>query len=139
MMDHYVGAVDDQLFIGVAVADGDTGPQTVAVYLCDSRDVSQWIRGEMTGQETTLDAGDTRVEVTLGEDLTSGTVALEEGEPQPFMAELATGNAGMHRATVTQGGDSYHLDWIVLSDGRRRVPLDGKGNDSYLPLPPSLQ
>lgn len=141
-IDHYVGAVDDQLFIGVAIAEGDaddTGPQTVAVYLCDSRDVSQWARGEITGQETTLDAGDTSVDVTLAEDRVSGTVALEEEAPQPFTAELVTGDAGMYRATVIQGGDPYHLDWIVLSDGRQRGPLDGKGNDIPPPPPPSLQ
>jgi flavin-dependent dehydrogenase len=141
-MDHYVGPVDDALFVGIAVADRDASdaePRTVAVYLCDSRDVSQWIFEEVAGQEANLEAGDTRVDVTFAEDRISGTVAMGDGEPQPFTADLATGEAGLYRASYSLGGDDYHLDWIVLADGRRRGPLDGKGNDIPPPPPPSLQ
>lgn len=139
-MDHYVGAVDDQLFIGVAVAEPDAseaGPRTVAVYLCDSRDVSQWIRGEIAGQEATLDADGTRVDVTLADDTVSGTIALGDGEPQPFSAEAATDNAGLYRVRYSLGGVDHNIDWIVLPDGRQRGPLDGKGNDIFIFATPS--
>ena len=131
-MDHYVAAVDDELFIGVAVAEQGTGEEavrTVAVYLCDSQMVSQWINGEITGQEGTLVAGESSANVTLGDNGVSGTVALNGGEPRPFTAEPANADAGVYRAELSQGGVGYRLDWIVLNDGRQRGPLDGKGND----------
>jgi hypothetical protein len=142
-MDHFVGAVDDELFIGVAVAAqdaGEEGPRTVAVYLCDSQDVSRWLFEEIAGGEATLETGDTTVEATIADDGVSGTVALGDGEPQSFTAvPAADDTAGLYRATYSLGGVDYHLDWIVLADGRARGPLDGKGNDVPPPPPPSLQ
>lgn len=141
-MDHFAGAVDEALFIGVAVAEpnaGEEGPRTVAVYLCDSMDVSQWLFAEVAGPGAVLETGDARVDVTLAEDRVSGTVALGDEEPRPFTAELSTGYAGLYRAMYSQGGVDFHLDWVVLADGRSRGPLDGKGNDIPPPPPPSLQ
>lgn len=131
-MDHFVGPVDDELFIGVAVAEqgtGEEGQRTVAVYLCDSQMVSQWITGEITGQDGTLVAGESSADVTLHDDSVSGTVALDGGEPRSFTAEPANADAGVYRAELSQGGVDYRLDWVVLNDGRQRGPLDGKGND----------
>lgn len=131
-MDHFVAAIDEELFIGVAVAGQDGNaeqPRTVAVYLCDSQMVSQWITGEIAGEEGTLVAGESSAEVTIAGDGVSGTVALDGGQPRPFTAEPATGDAGVYRAEVSQGGADYHIDWVVLNDGRQRGPLDGKGND----------
>ena len=131
-MEHFVGPVDDKLFIGVAVAEQGAGEEerrTVAVYLCDSQMVSQWISGEITGQEGTLVAGESSADVTLADDGVSGTVALDGGEPRPFTAEPADDGAGVYRAELSQGGVDYRLDWVVLNDGRQRGPLDGKGND----------
>lgn len=131
-MDHFVAAVDDELFIGVAVGqqgDGEEESRTVAVYLCDSQMVSQWITGEITGQQGTLVAGESSADVTIAGDSVSGTVALGGGEPRPFTAEPANDDAGVYRAELSQGGVDYRLDWVVLNDGRQRGPLDGKGND----------
>lgn len=131
-MDHFVAAVDDDLFIGVAVAEpgaSEEDPRTVAVYLCDGQTVSQWLIEEVTGQEATLVAGDASVDVTIADNGVSGTVALGGGEPQPFTAELATGDAGVYRAEWYLGGVDYRVDWVVLNDGRQRGPIDGKGND----------
>ncbi len=131
-MEHFVGQVDDELFIGVAVARqaaGEEERRTVAVYLCDSQMVSQWISGEIPGQEGTLVAGESSADVTLADDSVSGTVALDGGDPRPFTAEAADAGAGVYRAELSQGGVDYRLDWVVLNDGRQRGPLDGKGND----------
>ena len=130
--DHFVAAVDDELFIGVAVGEeggGEGEARTVAVYLCDSQMVSQWIRGEIRGQEGTLVAGESSAEVTIAGDSVSGTVSLDGGEPRSFTAAPADDDAGVYRAEVSQGGVDYRLDWVVLNDGRQRGPLDGKGND----------
>lgn len=130
--DHFVAAVGEELFIGVAVAGqggNDGEPRTVAVYLCDSQLVSQWITGEITGEEGTLVSGESSAEVTIAGDSVAGTVALDGGEPRPFTAERANSSAGLYRAEVSQGGVDYHFDWVVLNDGRQRGPLDGKGND----------
>ena len=136
--DHFVAAVDDDLFIGIAVAEEGTGEgegQPVAVYLCDSQMVSQWIRGEITGQEGTLVAGEASTDVTIADDSVSGMVALDGSEPRPFTAEPADDDAGVYRAELSQGGVDYRLDWVVLNDGRQRGPLDGKGNDVIILLP----
>ncbi len=131
-MDHFVAAIDDELFIGVTVGeqwDGEEEPRTVAVYLCDSQMVSQWITGKITGQEGTLIAGESSADMTIADNSVSGTVVLDGGEPRPFTAELANADAGVYRAELSQGGVDYRLDWVILNDGRQRGPLDGKGND----------
>lgn len=133
-MDYFVGAIDDELFIGVAVGQeggGEGEARPVAVYLCDSQMVSQWINGEITGQQGTLVAGESGADVTISGDSVSGTVVLDGGEPRPFTAEPANDDAGVYRAVVSQGGVDFRLDWVVLNDGRQRGPMDGKGNDPY--------
>lgn len=131
-MAHYVGAIDDNLFIGVAVSPEEAGseePRTVAVYLCDGQTVSQWLREEVSGQEATLIAGDTSVDVTIADNSVSGSVTLADGASRPFTADPATGDAGLYRAEWTLAGADYVVDWVVLADGRQRGGLDGKGND----------
>ena len=135
-MDHFVGAIDENLFIGIAVspqAVQNEEPRTLAVYLCDGQTVSQWIIEEITGQEATLTVGDTSVDVIISDNSVSGTVALRDGESQPFTAGLVTGEAGLYRAEWNLAGIDYQIDWIVLADGRQRGGLDGKGNDVYPP------
>lgn len=135
-MDHFVGEVNDQLFIGVAVEDpnsSDGEARTVAVYLCDSRGVSKWLFEDVTGKRTTLDAGNTTVELALSNQRVTGTVSMADNSPQSFSARLASGEAGLYRVAYRQGGIDFSIDWIILADGRMRGPLDGKGNDVYPP------
>lgn len=135
--DHFVGAIDENLFIGIAVSPQDAQseePRALAVYLCDGQTVSQWLSAEITGQEATLVAGDTSVDVTIDDSSVSGMVALGDGEPRPFTADLASGNAGLYRAEWNLAGAGYQIDWVVLADGRQRGGMDGKGND--VPPPP---
>lgn len=138
-MDRFVEAIDDDLFIGVAVSRegaNNEEPRTVAVYLCDGQTMSQWIVEEITGQEAKLVAGDTSVDVTIVDNNVSGTVALGAGESQPFTAGLAIGDAGLYRAEWTLAGANYQVDWVVLADGRQRggLNMDGKGNDVPRPI-----
>ena len=134
-MEHFVAAIDDDLFIGVAVAQqgaGDEEPRTVAVYLCDGGQVSQWMRGEISGQQGILAAATASAEVTLAADSVSGVVTLDGARPQSFTAEPAADGAGIYRAEWRQGGVDYYMDWVILNDGRQRGPLDGKGNDPLI-------
>lgn len=137
-MDHFVGAVDDDLFVGIALAeaDGDAAePRTLVVYLCDGRTVSIWIVDEAAGAEASVARGEARIDLTLADDAVTGTVALPGAEPRPFTAEPATGDAGLYRAEWTLAGADYMVNWIVLADGRQRGSLDGKGNDVMIMVP----
>lgn len=131
-MEHYVEAIDEELFVGVAVAgEGGSGEgaRLVTVYLCDSHEISQWISGEISGQEGTLQAGNSSADVTLSDDEVSGVVTLDGGQPRAFTAEPAVDDAGVYQVDLSQGGDDFRLGWVILNDGRQRGPLDGKGND----------
>lgn len=137
-MDHFVGAVDDELFVGIALSEAAAAadePRTLVVYLCDGRSVSKWMVEEAAGEQATVAHGDTRVELAIAEAGISGTVALDGGEPQPFAAEPATGDAGLYRAEWSLAGADYMINWIVLADGSQRGSLDGKGNDLSIMVP----
>jgi hypothetical protein len=127
----FVGAVNEQLFIAVALAEPDhAGEQKqVRVYLCDSDQVSVWLSGEMTGDAVTLAVEDTRVELVTTEDSVSGTVILAGGQPQPFTAVPAGGEAGLYRAEKTFDEGHVVAGWIVLHDGSQRGGISGEAED----------
>ena len=138
-INHFVGPVDDSLFIGIADSEKHSNegqPRTVAIYLCNSREISQWIFKEITGQDATLSTEDINVEISITNDSVTGVLDLDNEASKPFTAVLTTGKAGLYRATYFQGGIDFNIDWIVLPDGRQRGPLDGKGND--IPPPPPM-
>jgi hypothetical protein len=120
--DAFAGAVDDDLFIGVLVAGHppDHTQRTVIVYLCDGADVATWFFEDTTSDSVVLEAGDTRVELSLGEDAVTGEVELAGAAAQAFTAELATVDGGLFRAVKTVEGQDYVGGWIVLSDLRQR-------------------
>jgi hypothetical protein len=131
----FVGAVNERLFIAVALAEPDpSGEQRqVRVYLCDSDQVSVWLRGEMTGDAATLTVEDTRVELEMTGDSVSGSVVLASGPPHPFTAVPASGEAGLYRAEETFDYEGVAVvtvaGWIVLHDGRQRGGVDGEASD----------
>jgi hypothetical protein len=118
----FAGEVGGDLFIGVLVADDPSVPERKAliVYLCDGADVSTWLFGEAIGGSTVLEAADARVELLLGHDGVVGVVEQAGVAPRSFVAELATGDAGLFRAVETIDGRDYVGGWIVLNDGRQR-------------------
>lgn len=126
----YVGAVDDALFIGIAVEDeaGAGGDRRLVAYLCDGEEVSQWFVAEGVEQEMTLAAGDNRLELAFGDSGVSGTVALAGREPQAFAAAPATGDAGLYRAEEGFDGVDHVGGWIVLPDGRQQGAVNAGGS-----------
>jgi hypothetical protein len=127
----FVGAVNERLFIAVALAGPDhtSGQRQVRVYLCDSDQVSVWLSGEMSGDAVTLAVEDSRVELVTTEDSVSGTVILAGGQPQPFTAVPAGGEAGLYRAEETFDEGHVVAGWIVLHDGSQRGGISGEAED----------
>jgi hypothetical protein len=118
----FAGEVDQDLFIGVLVADdpADAERRALIVYLCDGADVSTWLFGDATGGSAVLESPDARVEVLLGHDGVAGVIERAGAAPQRFAADLVTGDAGLFRAVETIDGSDYVGGWIVLDDGRQR-------------------
>jgi hypothetical protein len=125
----YVGAVDDDLFIGVLVADHPAEPdrKTLVAYLCDGADVSTWAFADATGDSAVVEQGGTSVEMSLAEAVVHGVLERPGASPQLFVAGVADDLAGLYRAVETIGGRDYVGGWIVLNDGRQRgaITLDG--------------
>lgn len=125
----FAGEVNEELFIGVLVAEDPPTPERKAliVYLCDGADISTWLFGETTGDSVILEAGETRVELSLAEDSVMGQVELAGAAPQDFVAEFAVEDAGLFRAVETVDGEDYVGGWVVLNDGRQRGALTLRG------------
>jgi hypothetical protein len=119
----YVGAVDDELFIAVALDDGADG-QTARVYLCDGAEVSIWLRGDVEPEQPTRLGGfedGAHVEFVVTDEAVHGEVTLAgQGGPRYFEAVAATGDAGLYRAEETIDGTEYVGGWIALADGRQQ-------------------
>lgn len=128
--DAFAGEVNEDLFIGVMVADHPPVPERKAlvVYLCDGADVSTWLFEEAIGDTAVLEDADTRVEMSLDAESLTGVVERAGEAPQEFVAEFATGDAGLYRAVETIDGQDYVGGWIILNDGRQRgaIVLDGE-------------
>ncbi len=118
----WVGAVTDELFIGIRVADsdGDSGePRPVAVYLCDG-ELSVLLEGEMDGNLAMLEDEDAQVTLELLSDETTGTVTLGGEGAVQFQAERATGDAGVYVAEHEVDDVEVTARWVALADGRQR-------------------
>jgi hypothetical protein len=127
--DAWVGAVDERLFIALAVVDAN-GPgddPRLTAYLCDGDAFAVWLTGSLTEGEATLTVGDTRIELATTDDGASGSVVVAGGQPQPFTAVPAIGEAGLYRLAAATDGGTPAGGWIVLNDGRQRG-LDAEGN-----------
>jgi hypothetical protein len=138
----FVGAVDDELFIGVLVAERPDEPdqKTVVVYVCDGDDVSTWLFADATGDRAVVQEGDTRLEMTLEDSGVHGLLDRAGAGPHGFVAVPASDEAGLYRAVATIEGRDYVGGWIVLNDGRQRgaITLDGAVVDNPT-LDPSTQ
>jgi hypothetical protein len=126
----YAGAIDDDLFVAVAldddVATGD--PRDVLVYLCDDDEIWLYLGGQMDADGAVafeVAAGNVRGvdDVTVGEDLdlelmvsedeVTGELAIAGGEPQAFAAlppEDGT-NVGFVMASTAETGTAHPAGW----------------------------
>jgi hypothetical protein len=128
MADSFVGAVDEDLFIGVMVAPHppEQVQKDIVVYLCDGAEVSTWLFGKTTSDSVVLENGDTRIELSLGTESLSGNIT-HAGTTQAFTANLATDGAGLYRAEETLETQDYVGGWIILNSFEQRgaITVDG--------------
>ena len=118
----WVGEVTDDLFIAFSL--GDDYPARsgqIAAYACDSGDTVVYLTGDLEDDEAVLDDCVDKIELTIVDDEITGTLTLEDQDPLPFVAEPATGEAGLFAADPIQRGDiEITMRWVVLADGRQR-------------------
>jgi hypothetical protein len=128
----FVGQVNDDLFIGIALAeDGEGGQsQEIIVYLCDG-EYGEWLAGELEpgGGAKLENAGlyhsetNTIIEgLSITDSAISGKVILWGEEAHPFTATAATDDAGLFWAWKTNDDSDVVIfaGWVVLSDGRQQ-------------------
>jgi hypothetical protein len=117
----YVGAVDDDLFVALAFPEGGTAdPDPVAVYLCDGRDVSIWLAGELEGESGSLSNDDVEIAFERSGDDWIGTITFTGAMARAFTVSAAAGVAGLYRAEETFDEVRWIGAWIVLADGQQR-------------------
>lgn len=123
----FVGEVTDELFVAVGHPEGNGpyGEDSVVVYLCDDRDVAVWFTAQSPADgELTLGYPGARIDMTLGDEETTGTAEVAGEDSESFSAVPATGDAGLYWAVQ----DDFAGGWIVLEDGRQRGSWDDGGN-----------
>jgi hypothetical protein len=109
--DAYVGLV--------AAADG-----AVMVYVCDGDTISEWFRGDATGDSVSLtSSGGATLRATLADRTAAGSVTLADGTEHSFSLSLAAGDAGLYRSREETADGSGVGGWIVLADGSARGGL----------------
>ena len=113
----FVGLLEGTDAYIAIVSDGEQ----LAGYVCDSKNISIWFRGDVGGTSADLKA---RTEQDLGEvdflgDTADGEIEVD-GERHSFSAELAVGDAGLYRAFREDGEGTVEVGWVLLNDGSQR-------------------
>ena len=113
----FVGKIDgsDALIAIVVLETRET-----LAYVCDSKLVAQWFRGNATADGLALSAGGSKLEARLSIDGAAGQVTLGSGSARSFTATPAIGSAGLYRATKTEASFDLAGGWIVLASGEQR-------------------
>ena len=120
----FVGKVDGTDAYVALVSDG----RRVLGYVCDSKKLSRWIDVSTIRDGTAALAtrtGDDLGEAMISGGRASGTITID-GEPHPFRAVPASGEAGLYRAAHVDRKDGtlregeVEAGWIVLADGTQR-------------------
>jgi hypothetical protein len=123
MGETFVGETSDPAtFVAVVVAEaeGDGGERQARAYLCNAAEIDVWLMGTLSGEQLALQAEDgARLEGTLAEERVAGTVTLAEDTPVSFVAEPATGIAGLYTVTIEDDG---RLRGVSATGG----PLEGR-------------
>jgi hypothetical protein len=115
----YVGAVDESLYVGVSFPEGPETAPEATVYLCDG-EMAEHLTGEVGTGTTMLEGEVLDIELSIADGVVSGVVIQDDEEPRSFVANAATGDAGLYTAEFTFDGDEYRPYWIVLADGSQR-------------------
>lgn len=116
--DTHVGAVSDDLYVAVIVAEQSDGSETreAIVYLCDGEGAAV-LAGELDSDSPTLTNGELVVSLAVSEDGISGDLRIGDEDPRPFRTEKARGAAGLYGGSFAFEEVDYVPLWIVLPDG----------------------
>jgi hypothetical protein len=111
----YVGENGDGT-ISVAIAIKGT---TAVAYLCDGSNIEAWLRGTAIGGKLTLTGEhSSKLSAVRNGSAISGTLTTAVGTWN-FTAQIATGPAGLYRATASLKGVQQRLSWIVKQNGKQ--------------------
>jgi hypothetical protein len=118
----FVGAVDPELYVAVALVDAADveRPRRVVVYLCDGEEVGEYLIGDLRADTTTLEHDRWSVEMSITDDVAWGTIIRDDDPPRLFTAGEIRGDAGLYSTRFTFEGEEYMTSWIVLPDGSQR-------------------
>jgi hypothetical protein len=113
----FVGLLEGTDAYIAVVSDG----KQLAGYVCDSKTISIWFKGDVGGTSADLKA---RTEQDLGEvdflgDTADGEIEID-GERHSFSAELAVGDAGLYTAYKKDDEGTVEVGWVLLNDGSQR-------------------
>ena len=79
----------------------------VRAYLCDGRQLNEWFTGTVTANEVQLASPNgVQLDATLASEVATGTITLSDGTSFAFMANPATGIAGLFDVTVSEDGQT---------------------------------
>lgn len=115
----YVGAVDEDLYVAVSFPESPDTAQEATVYLCDG-EIAAHLTGDVGAGTNTFEGEVLDVEFSFADGVVSGAVIQDGEERREFVANEATGDAGLYTAEFTFEGDEYRPFWVVLPDGSQR-------------------
>ncbi len=114
-----------------------TNGATSLSYICDSKQVSTWFNGPVTGNAIDITAANgNHLKATLAATGATGTVTMG-GKDFPFTAPSSGGNGGLFRAEQSVNGGNVVGGWIVSADGQQRgaVGQAKEGKEEITPAP----
>ena len=115
----FVGAVTDEVFVGVAFPEGVGPDAQVTVYLCDDEH-GEWFGEQLERGSVRIQGEQLTVVIELDGDEVSGSLTWRGEELGDFDTTRATGQAGLYAAGATFDDVDHSAAWVVLPDGRQR-------------------
>lgn len=122
----YVSSLGESQAIGIAFLEDNNNDSEdkIGVYLYDGDRLAVLISEDDYEGETTLESNelsdfDATVELTIKDDVVSGTASFLDEESKSFTANAASGDAGVYWADGTEEEPKVSADWIVLPDNRQ--------------------
>lgn len=116
----WAGTIADTNAFVAVVSDG----RQVMAYVCDSNEVGQWFRADLTGNEVTaFNAEGWALQLRLDAKAVTGSVSTPDDESVAFDLPATSGEASLYRAREELEDSTLLAGWIVLPDGQQRGSL----------------
>jgi hypothetical protein len=122
----YVSSLGESRAIGIAFLEENNmnSKDGIGVYLYDGDRLAVLTSEDKPEGETTLKGSelsdfDATVELTIKDDVVSGTASFLDEEAKSFTANPAPGDAGVYWADGTEEEPKVSAGWVVLPDSRQ--------------------